>query len=156
MNIIDLILDNIKAMVYDGVRYTSRVVVFKRRHRMADWRDLTSLAGGEPFVVERVRLKETGFAIEGEFDLPPLFSLKAEEQVFVAAFVKCHGSIKEMERLFGISYPTVKNRLNAIGSRLDFVDIAPDESPDGSGEDVLGMLERGEISVDEAVERFRG
>ena len=68
-------------------------------------------------------VERSGIAIEGEFDLPPLSSLTAEEQVFVAAFVKCHGSIKQMEKLFGISYPTVKNRLNALGNKLDFVDV---------------------------------
>ena len=118
---------------------------------MAEWRELTRLTAGEPVLVERVRLKKTGIAIEGEFDLPPLSALTAEEQVFVAAFVKCHGSIKQMEKLFGISYPTVKNRLNALGGKLDFVDIEPEEPK----EDVLNMLENGEITVDEAVERLK-
>ena len=118
---------------------------------MAEWRELTRLTGGEPLSIERVRVERSGIAIEGEFDLPPLSSLTAEEQVFVAAFVKCHGSIKQMEKLFGISYPTVKNRLNALGNKLDFVDVEPEEPR----EDVLGMLERGEITVDEAVERFK-
>jgi hypothetical protein len=52
-----------------------------------------------------------------------LAQLPAEDQVFVAAFVRCHGSIKQMEKYFGVSYPTVKNRLNRIGSQLSFVEI---------------------------------
>ena len=46
----------------------------------------------------------------------------ADDQIFVAAFVRCHGSIKQMEKFFGVSYPTIKNRLNRIASSLEFVD----------------------------------
>ena len=81
------------------------------------WQDLTDLTGDGEFTVERVRLSEKDIAIEGSFDLPPLARLSAEDQVFVMAFVQCHGSIKQMERIFGISYPTVKKRLDSIASR---------------------------------------
>jgi hypothetical protein len=57
--------------------------------------------------------------VEAEFDVPALARLSPEDQMFVVAFVRHHGSIKKMEGLFGISYPTVKNRLNAIGAQLD-------------------------------------
>ena len=70
-----------------------------------------------------------------------------EDQVFITAFVRCHGSIKEMERIFGVSYPTVKSRLNRIAELLDFVDTDP--APTGA--DVVERLRRGEISVQEAL-----
>jgi hypothetical protein len=73
-----------------------------------DWQELTRLTQGKPIVVEKIRLLESDIAIEGSFELPPLARLSAEDQIFIAAFVKCHGSIKEIERIFGISYPTVK------------------------------------------------
>ena len=82
-----------------------------------DWQALTRLTGGAPVQVERVRIEATGIAIEGQFGLPPLAQLPAEDQIFVAAFVRCHGSIKQMEQYFGVSYPTIKNRLNRIGAR---------------------------------------
>src|SRR5438876_9864274 len=88
-----------------------------------DWQELTKLVGQAPIEIERVRLVETGVAIEGPFTLPPLAQLSAEDQVFVAAFVRCHGSIKQMEQYFGLSYPTIKNRLNRIGSQLSSVEI---------------------------------
>ena len=88
-----------------------------------DWQELSKLVGQAPIEVERIRLIETGVAIEGSFTLPPLAQLTAEDQVFVAAFVRCHGSIKQMEKYFGVSYPTIKNRLNKIGSQLSFVEI---------------------------------
>jgi hypothetical protein len=122
-----------------------------RRAMGQDWGELTRITYGEPFVVERVRLPGTGIAIEGTFEPPPLAALAAEDQVFVAAFVRCHGSIKEMERLFGVSYPTVKNRLNRIGAQLSFVEVTAPPS-----EDVLARLESGEISAAEALEMLRG
>src|SRR5690348_9438536 len=88
-----------------------------------DWQQLTKLTDGAAIIVERIRLKETGIAVEGPFDLPPLAQLPAEDQIFVAAFIRCHGSIKDMEKLFGVSYPTIKNRLNRIGERLPFAEV---------------------------------
>ncbi|MFE0423018.1 DUF2089 family protein, partial [Streptomyces sp. NPDC058953] len=90
-----------------------------------DWQELTDLTRGQPFVVERVRLVGSGVAIEGQFEPPQLAALDVDDQVFIAAFVRSHGSIKEMERIFGVSYPTVKARLKRIAERLDFVDTAP-------------------------------
>ena len=123
-----------------------------------DWQELTKLVGQSPFEVERVRLVQTGVAIEGPFALPPLAQLSAEDQVFVAAFVRCHGSIKQMEKYFGVSYPTIKNRLNRIGSQLSFVEI--EEGPDADqaappATAVLDRLSRGELTVAQAIERLK-
>jgi hypothetical protein len=115
-----------------------------------DWQELTKLTRGAPIAVERVRLVDSGIKIEGNFDLPTLARLSAEDQVFVMAFIRCDGSIKEMERVFGISYPTVKNRLSRIASKFEFVENMPMPVQD----DVLAQLEHGEISVNEAIERL--
>src|SRR6476619_7629123 len=97
-----------------------------------DWQTLTRLTGGAPIEIERVRLIQQDVAIEGPFELPPLAQLSADDQVFVAAFVRCHGSIKQMEKFFGVSYPTIKNRLNRIGALLPFAEITPgDPAPGG-------------------------
>jgi hypothetical protein len=117
-----------------------------------EWQELTKLTQGTAFTVEKVRLKDKSIAVEGDFELPPLARLTMEDQVFVMAFIRSHGSIKEMEGMFGISYPTVKNRLNAIASRLPFIDVDP---PASRGE-VLERLGRGEITVDEAVRQMKG
>src|SRR3954463_8112648 len=107
----------------------------------SDWQELTNLTRGHPFVVERVRLTGSNVTIEGAFELPQLAGLSVEDQVFVTAFVRCHGSIKEMERIFGVSYPTIKNRLNRIANSLEFVDTDP--APSRS--EVIHRLRRGEI-----------
>src|SRR5580658_6817270 len=119
------------------------------------WQTLTQLTGGSPMEIERVRLTETGIAIEGPFEVPPLALLTAEDQIFVAAFVRCHGSIKQMEKYFGVSYPTIKNRLNKIGQQLPFVEIAEGEppAPSQAGE-LLDQLERGEMTAGEVLSRL--
>jgi hypothetical protein len=115
--------------------------------RPQEWQELTRLTQGHALVVERVHLAGTDIAVEGAFELPQLARMGLEDQVFVVAFVRCHGSIKEMERIFGISYPTVKSRLNRISQSLDFVETDP--AP--SRTEVLDRLKRGELSAQDAV-----
>jgi hypothetical protein len=113
----------------------------------SDWQELTRLTGGAPFVVERVRLAGKDIAIEGAFAPPQLARLTGDDQVFVAAFLRSHGSIKEMEQMFGVSYPTVKARLTRIAASLEFID----ESPAPARTEVLDQLARGEITADDAI-----
>ncbi|HTS75615.1 MAG TPA: DUF2089 family protein [Bryobacteraceae bacterium] len=115
---------------------------------MEDWQQLTKLTSGEPIVVERVRIVGKDIAIEGAFELPQLARLPMEDQVFVVAFVRSHGSIKEMEQVFGVSYPTIKARLTRIANSLEFVET----NPKPSRNEILDRLERGEISAAEAIE----
>ena len=115
-----------------------------------EWNELTQITRGQPIVIERVRLTGRDIAVEGEFELPPLARLSAENQVFIMAFIRCHGSIKDMEQMFGVSYPTIKNRLNRLSERLELVETRPLPS----SEEVLSELERGEISAEEAIRRL--
>ncbi len=114
---------------------------------VSDWQELLRIAQGTPLVIERVRMPEKQITVEGAFTLPELASLSLEDQVFVMAFLRSHGSIKEMEQVFGVSYPTIKARLNRIGGQLQFVETDP--SP--SRAEVLERLNKGEISADEAI-----
>jgi hypothetical protein len=116
----------------------------------SDWQELTRLTQGAPFTVEKVRLAGRDIAVEGSFELPPLARLMQEDQIFVTAFLRCHGSLKEMEELFGISYPTVKNRLNRIAAQLEYVEI----NPPPSALELLKRLENGEIDVDETLKKL--
>lgn len=111
-----------------------------------DWQELTKLTRGAPLTVERVRMGD--IVLEGSFALPQLARLTLEDQVFVAAFVKSHGSIKEMEQVFGVSYPTVKARLNRISTQLDFVETDPRPL---ARSDVLDRLSRGQITAADAI-----
>ena len=114
---------------------------------------LPELTRGKAISVERVRVLESNVAIEGSFELPALAQLRMDDQVFIGAFVRSHGSIKEMERLFGVSYPTIKNRLTrlppqALGLGMDI----ENEPAAPSGTEILDRLERGEITAQEAME----
>jgi len=114
--------------------------------------DISKARCGEcdrPMSVSRMVCSHCDMRLEGEFEIPALARLPVEDQAFVIAFVRSHGSIKKMEGLFGVSYPTVKNRLNAIARRLDATFDAP--SPN---ELVLDQLARGEITVEQALERL--
>lgn len=112
-----------------------------------DWQELTQLTQGQAIVVERVRLAEKGIAIEGQFELPQLARLSMDDQIFITAFVRSHGSIKEMERVFGVSYPTIKSRLTRIADSLEFVET----NPTPSKSEILARLQRGEITAQEAI-----
>ena len=112
-----------------------------------DWQELLRIAQGASLVVERVRIPDKQIAVEGAFTLPELARLTLEDQVFIVAFLRSHGSIKEMEQTFGVSYPTIKARLNRISSQLEFVDTNP--SP--SRAEVLERLKNGELTAEEAI-----
>ena len=86
--------------------------------------------------------------------LPPLLkgpytvtTAIAFEQAWGGLFIRAHGSIKEMEQVFGVSYPTIKSRLNRIANTLHFVDT----NPRPSRSEILERLKRGEITAEEAI-----
>jgi hypothetical protein len=103
----------------------------------------------QPMAVNRMACPACRMSLEGEFEVPPLGRLSPADQAFVIAFLRHHGSIKKMEELFDISYPTVKNRLNAISAALDKTFEAP-----STNLFVLEQLARGEITLEEALERL--
>jgi hypothetical protein len=113
----------------------------------SDWQELLRIAQGAALVVERVRIPDKQMAIEGAFTLPELARLSLEDQVFITAFLRSHGSIKEMEQIFGVSYPTIKARLNRIAGQLEFVD----NNPSPSRADVLERLKSGAITAADAI-----
>jgi len=114
------------------------------------WQELTRMTGEAEILIEKIRIPEKEISIEGYFELPPLARLSLEDRVFVSAFIRNHGSIKQTEESFGVSYPTIKNRLNRIAEKLEFVQVDP--AP--SRTEILDLLEQGEISVEEALKRM--
>lgn len=131
---------------------------------MEDWQQLDLWTQGREYRVERVRLKNENIVIEGSFEPSPLGKMKAEDQVFVAAFMRAHGSIKQMEESYGLSYPTIKNRLRRISEALSFLDIQvrsgsaserPVAGPSRVGA-LLDRLEAGEMTSREMLDSLGG
>lgn len=89
--------------------------------------------------------------ISGRFPRCSFCHLSSDDLEFVRAFLKCRGSIKDVEQELGISYPTVRNRLDQV---LRGLGLASTEGEDPRSE-ILLALERGEISAQEATERLR-
>lgn len=69
---------------------------------------------GQTLKVTRLKCGACDTIVEGEFDLSVLTRLSKEEQLFVLMFVKTSGNLKDMAKHYGISYPTVRNRLDAV------------------------------------------
>jgi hypothetical protein len=68
--------------------------------------------------VKRLACQQCGTEVEGNYPLPPLTSLSEEDQAFICDFVKASGSLKDMAALMKVSYPTVRNRLDEVITRL--------------------------------------
>jgi len=71
-----------------------------------------------PLSVKRLQCESCETEVEGLYPLPPLSGLENEDQAFVVNFIKASGSLKEMAKLMGVSYPTVRNRLNEIIEKI--------------------------------------
>ncbi len=98
--------------------------------------------------------------VENRFELPKFALLSEEHLVFAEIFIKCRGSIKEVEKELGISYPTVRGKLNnlieALGytpSKRDEIDVEADNM-DKKG--IISKLEKGEINPNEAIRLLKG
>ena len=69
--------------------------------------------------VAQLACPDCGTTVQGDYLLPPLSRLGSEDQQFALAFILGSGSLKEMARLYGVSYPTVRNRLDELIARLN-------------------------------------
>ncbi|MFP4375463.1 MAG: DUF2089 domain-containing protein [Spirochaetales bacterium] len=108
--------------------------------------------GNTSFEVQRLGCTRCGTAVEGHFTVSKLASLPDEQVSFVETFIKCRGNIKEVERELGISYPTVRSRLDKVIAHLGFAT----ESSVQSRKQILEALERNEMRPEEAVEALKG
>lgn len=94
--------------------------------------------------VVELRCSDCGLRLVGDFESCEFCKFSDEDLEFIKIFIKCRGNIKEVEKELGISYPTVKNRLNEIVRTLGY-------EVGQSIASVIKQLENGELTVDEAV-----
>ena len=92
--------------------------------------------------------------IENEFELSNFASLNSEQLSFIETFLKCRGNIKEVEKDLGISYPTVRGKLDDIISSLGYSTAKKVDKIDRKK--IILMLEQGEITAEEAIGILNG
>jgi len=117
-----------------------------------DWQQLQKLLNNHEVIIKKVYVPDLDLHIEGEFLVPDFMKLSNEDQIFASCFIQSGGSIKEMEKLFGISYPSVKNRLKKISSYFSAVEVT--NSTQDKNMRILEKIDSGEISVEQAMEEF--
>ncbi len=94
--------------------------------------------------------------IKGNFTAGKFANLTESQLEFVEVFLKSRGNIKEVERELGISYPTVRNKLDEIIKALGYsVDTSPEDSLGERRKEILAMLEKGEINSQEAIKMLK-
>lgn len=109
---------------------------------------------GRPLEVTRLENPDSGVVIEGRF-VPNEFALLPEEQLeFMRLFVKVRGNLKEVERMLGVSYPTVRLRFESVLRTLGY-ETEADAAPADSRSDIVAALERGDISAEEATRQLQ-
>jgi len=111
------------------------------------------VSGGDLYISE-LSNDDSGITIRGRFEVPRYARLDAEQQRFLETFLRCRGMLNSVERELKMSYPTVRARLDSLLEALDMTpmkeeSIAKDKNGDKKRK-VLDMLEKGEITADEA------
>lgn len=111
----------------------------------------------EPMHVTRLACTSCGSALEGRFTPCRFCQLTVEQQQFIEVFITSRGNIREMERILGVSYPTVRGRLDAVIEALGYsVERDKEESTDSAKRrSILESLEKGELTVQDAIKRMK-
>lgn len=109
---------------------------------------------GDELFVTRLSCNTCNTNIEGDFSLCKFCKLSQEEKQFIEVFIKNRGNIKDIEKEMGISYPTVKGKLDSVIKSLGY--DTKDEPASINKKEILDMLNDGEISSEEALRLLKG
>ena len=109
--------------------------------------------------VTRLRCRTCGTTLEGDFSVGRFGRLDRDQMTILESFLRARGNLREMERELGISYPTVRSRVEALVRSLGFGPRADEDSATAdvaaNREDILERLARREISAEEAAHAIR-
>jgi len=124
-----------------------------------------------PLTVTRLHCNNCGTTIEGEFTVGRFSRLNREQYALLESFLRSRGNLRELERELGVSYPTVRNRVEALLRALDLADGTPmppepprvetpvEQKPQVDAEtrrQILEQLARHELTADQAAAALRG
>lgn len=113
-------------------------------------------ACGGALVITEIKCSNCHLKMQGEFK-PGLFSTLSDDQAtFVRAFLRVRGNLSEMEKVLGVSYPTIRNKLDEINTVLERTDKNPDASENNPRTIILNKLAAGEIDAAEALAQLQG
>jgi hypothetical protein len=104
---------------------------------------------GDELSITRLSCAGCSTQIDSKLEIPVFFRLPPDLQDFVLIFLRCQGTIRDVEKELGISYPTVCKRLDLVNELLG------NRSPAVSRNQILGRLEQGEITVKEATQLLK-
>ena len=115
-------------------------------------------------LISRLHCRSCGTSLEGEFGVGRFGRLSREQLALLESFLRSRGNLKEMERELGISYPTVRGRVDALVRALDLADGPPlEDSPDIEADadaaaerrSILERLARKELDAEQAAAVLR-
>lgn len=115
---------------------------------------------GEKLSITKLSCPKCSTAIEGDFQPCEFCRLPGDELEFVKVFIRCRGNIKDVEKELGISYPTVRGKLDSVIKNLGYEVsskevIKENEDKAAARNNILDQLSRGEITSKEAAERIK-
>ncbi len=112
---------------------------------------------GHKLEIKRLHCRHCDTALEGSFLTCRFCQLNKEQREFVEIFIKSRGNIKEVEREMGISYPTVRNRLDGVITALGYkIEPQPEEEKvNTKRKEILDAVSRGEMSAQEALKLLK-
>lgn len=128
-----------------------------KKHELLAIPRICPLTGEELFVSE-LTSEKTGVTIRGRFELPEEDDLSEEMREFLVVFLRARGVISTMEKELGISYPTVRNKIDALLESMKLEPYKHDKKSESKAEDkakILRQLEDGEISAAEAKDMLK-
>jgi hypothetical protein len=155
INIINYYIDIIDFAVYiQAIKYLRKVKTMKYKAPSK------CPVCGERLSITKLGCSKCSTAIEGDFQPCEFCRLPEDDLEFVKVFIKCRGNIKDVERELGISYPTVRGKLDSVIRGLGYEVNAKDavldkELKESARNEILDQLSRGEITAKEATDKIK-
>lgn len=130
-------------------------------------------ACGGPIIISECKCENCNLVMRGEFQPDPFSTLSDDQLTFVRVFLRARGNLSEVEKVLGVSYPTIRNKLDEINLSLDRVETAPESNTSKSigfsaspaneaspADDVrravLQQVSAGSLSLTDALQQLKG